>query len=200
MKHHPGEEILALFAGGDLDLLDRIGVALHIRRCRTCAQQLANHKAIRQDLRAGETVPPAELESLDWERLSDEMGANIRLGLEAAECVGRPAKHENPAAQWLRPVLLASGAFVLLAGAFFLNMPLDRVVRLWHMQREQGGTVLEATAAGIEVRQDGRAVITVRHPDRRQSREVSANLDGSLRASYVDEETEQVTIINVSGQ
>jgi hypothetical protein len=49
------------------------------------------------------------------------------------------------------------------------------------------------------MRRDGRPVITVRHPDRK-AHDVAANLDGSMSAGYVDDETGQVTIINVAGQ
>ena len=94
---------------------------------------------------------------------------------------------------------MAAGALALFAGAFVLNMPVDR---LWNRLavRDQSGLVLEATDAGLEMRRDGRAVISVRHPDRKTSHAVAANLDGSMSAGYVDDETGQVTIINVSGQ
>ena len=93
---------------------------------------------------------------------------------------------------------MTAGAFVLLTGAFLINMPLGRIAALWQ-SKDHSGLVLESTAAGIEMRRDGRAVISVRHPDRK-AHEVAANLDGSMSAGYVDDETGQVTIINVSGQ
>ena len=89
-------------------------------------------------------------------------------------------------------------ACALLAGAFLLNMPLDRIARLWQA-KDQSGLVLESTAAGIEMRRDGKRVISVRHAGQ-TSHAVAANLDGSMSAGYVDDDTGQVTIINVAGQ
>ena len=195
-SHHPVENILALYAGGDLDWADRLRVAFHVRGCGECERQVADLKAIRTSLAAGHSDPIP-----DWDRLSDEMTANIRLGISMAECVG-PARREpkfSLAGLFSKPaVLAAAGGLAVLAGGFMLNMPLDRISRLWHLT-DHSGLVLQSTDAGIEMRRDGQAVITVRHPNRK-THEVSANLGGSMSAGYVDDETGQVTIINVAGQ
>jgi anti-sigma factor RsiW len=194
---HPGEDTLALYAGGDLDWIERVRVALHVRGCNPCRQHVANYQEIRAGLKSvsGRHSDPLS----DWDRLSEEMAANIRLGISAAECVG-PAPRESRrfSSFFWRPPVMAAGAFALLTGAFLLNMPLDRIARIWQL-KDQTGLVLESTAAGIEMRRDGRPVITVRHPDRK-AHDVAANLDGSMSAGYVDDETGQVTIINVAGQ
>ena len=198
MSKHPAENMLALYAGGDLDFVERMRVAVHVRGCSGCGQQVANHKLLRADLQSvrDQTADPLG----DWDRLSDEMTANIRLGLSMAECVGpAPGNHQRQFTGFFwKPPVMASAALVLFATAFFVNMPLDRIQRLWQ-GRDHSGLVLESTSAGIEMRRDGRAVITVRHPDRK-SHAVAANLDGSMSAGYVDDETGQVTIINVAGQ
>jgi anti-sigma factor RsiW len=199
-KHHPGEDILALYAGGDLDWSERLRVALHVHGCTACGQQVANQRAIRADVASLRQTPAAAAAEIgDWDRLSEEMTANIRLGISAAECVG-PAKREpNPFGGFFwKPAVMAASAFVLLTGAFLLNMPLDRIERLWHL-RDHSGLVLESSASGIEMRRDGRALMSVRDPDRKSHR-VAANLDGSMSLGYVDDETGQVTIINVAGQ
>jgi len=193
---HPGESILALYAGGDLDFIERMRVALHVRGCGACQQHVANHELIRKDLasvREKHSDPFG-----DWDRLSEEMTANIRVGISAADCVGPvPRDSHRFAGFFWKPAVMAGAAFVL-AGAFLLNMPLDRVARLWQA-KDHSGLVLESTATGIEMRRDGRQVISVRHPGQK-SHDVAANLDGSMSAGYVDDETGQVTIINVAGQ
>ncbi len=197
MSKHPNEDILALYAGGDLDFVDRLRVAMHVRGCGDCRQQVADHRSIRTSMAS---IKERHADPLgDWDRISDEMTANIRLGISMSECVGSAKKRPNPFGGFFwKPVVMASGALVLLTGAFVLNMPLDRVSRLLHL-KDQSGLVLESTSGGIEMRRDGRAVITVRHPDH-NSHAVAANLDGSMSAGYVDDETGQVTIINVAGQ
>jgi hypothetical protein len=194
---HPGEDILALHSSGDLDFKDRLRVALHIRGCSTCREHVANHKSLQADLASLRATSSDPLG--DWDRLSEEMTANIRLGISAAECVGPASRRTSRFAGFFwNPAVMAAGAFALLTGAFLLNMPLDRIERLWHL-RDHSGLVLESTASGIEMRRDGRALISVHHPDRK-SHDVAANLDGSMSAGYVDDETGQVTIINVAGQ
>ena len=195
---HPNEDILALYAGGDLDLIERIPVALHVRGCDACREHIADHRAIRVDLQSVRERTSAPLG--DWDRLNDEMTANIRLGLSMAECVGpAPKSRTRPFAGFFwKPSVLATGAAVLFTAAFVLNMPVERIGKLLQL-RDHSGLVLESTANGIEMRRDGRAVISVRHPDRK-SHDVAANLDGSMSAGYVDDETGQVTIINVAGQ
>ena len=200
MSKHPNENILALCAGGDLDFIERMLVTLHVRRCGGCRERLASFKAIRNDLAS---VREKHSDPLgDWDRLSDEMTANIRLGISMAECAGlAPNPHSRVFDGFLaRPAVLATGgATLLFLGAFALNMPVGQI---WErvMLRDQTGLVLESTAAGIEMRRDGRRVISVHPPDRKASRAVAANLDGSMSAGYVDDETGQVTIINVAGQ
>ena len=195
---HPNEDILALYAGGDLDFIERVPVALHVRGCGRCRQVVADHRTIRVELKSVRERASAPLG--DWDRLNDEMTANIRLGLSMAECAVRaPKARSNPFGGFFwKPTVMATGAAMLFTGAFVLNMPVEKFAKLLQF-RDQSGLVLESTANGIEMRRDGRAVISVRHPDRK-SHDVAANLDGSMSAGYVDDETGQVTIINVAGQ
>ncbi len=60
------------------------------------------------------------------------------------------------------------------------------------------GTVLRATANGIELRQ-GEQTLTLLH-GRTQEVLYSAGAGGSMRARYVDADTGYVTINNVYGQ
>ena len=208
MRKHPNEEILALYAGRDLEWLERLPVSLHVRGCGACRDRVANFNAVCGDLAS---VREKHADPLgDWDRLSDEMTANIRLGLSMAECVGPVPQelHGRVFDGFLgRPAVLAfGGATLLFLGAFALNMPVEKI---WNRLtlRDQSGLVLESTAAGIEMRRDGYRIISV-HPfpvpsavaGRKQSQAVAANLDGSMSAGYVDDETGQVTIINVAGQ
>lgn len=197
MSKHLSEDILALYAGGDLDLFEHVRGSLHVRGCGQCGQRVENYRSIRRDLAS---VREKHADPLgDWDRLADEMTANIRLGISMAECVGS-AREERAPSWFAQPAVLAvSGATLLFLGAFALNMP---IAQIWNRinVRDQSGLVLESSAAGIEMRRDGRAIISVHPADRRPSHIVAANLDGSMSAGYVDDETGQVTIINVAGQ
>jgi hypothetical protein len=229
---HPRDQQLALYSGGDLEFLERIRVGLHLRGCAACRNGVQSHASLREAL-PKLSSDPAFLQGqiANWDRLSDEMTANIRLGLSAAECIG-PSKEERRAArraaQWLpdflsggalsgsswfgtswKPALAGFGLCALSVGAFWFNTPPEQkhtLARAWDAMTHGGvplgerGVVLEATQAGLEMKQDGRSLITVRHPERKPA-SVSASLGGSIRAGYVDDETGQVTYTNVySGQ
>ena len=200
MKKHPNEGILALYAGGDLEFIERLRVSLHVRGCGECRRRVANFETMRTDLAS---IREKHADPLgDWDRLADEMTANIRLGISMAQCVGPAPEERLPSygGFWGRPAVLATaGAATLFIGAFFINMPVERI---WNRltAKPQLGLVLEATSGGLEMRRDGMRVMSVHAPDRQASKMVAANLDGSMSANYVDDDTGQVTIINVAGQ
>jgi hypothetical protein len=216
MKDHPLDSQLALFAGGDLEFLERFQVRWHVRGCARCRNAVASHRNLREILAT--PAGDADLLPSNWDRLSEEMTANIRLGLSAAECIG-PSRQERakqaPVAggrleliprSWI-PALAGFGLCLISAGAFWLNTPAEQkrtLARAWDAMTHGGvpqnerGLVLEASQIGLEMKQDGRALITVRNP---RPATMSASLEGSIRAGYVDDETGQVTYTNVySGQ
>jgi hypothetical protein len=150
------------------------------------------------------------------------MTANVHVGLAAGECVAprsRRAAHwgwKNPVtgasgwpAAW-RPAALIAGLVVLVSAAWWLNMPpsdaqaLNRVMHgIAHGGRrsvlaEDPGPVVEATAAGVELRENGAALQVSQsglHP-----LTVSVSVQGSASAHYIDTDTGQVTITSVYAQ
>ncbi len=190
---HPCETSLALYAGGELGLFARWRVGRHLDACPECRRLAAQFQAAREELGSRRRELPA---GVRWDRLSAEMTANIHVGLAAGECVDPPATRRlSP--QWHRAVILAPVAVPLVAVL---------VVALWfvrprpHAVQPQwvDGTVIQATAEGIELRQ-GNGMLSLRHPG---AGEVSyaVSPQGTVRARYVDPETGQVTIHNVYAQ
>jgi hypothetical protein len=155
-------------------------------------------------------------EGVDWARLSAEMTANIRVGLEAGECVNprgrsRKAMARSIPERW-RPVALASAVAamltVMLAGAWWLNVPaqdtqaLNRAMHsIWHgraAMSDERGAVIEASPEGIELRKNGGAMGVSQDAARLMT--VSLSTQGSASAHYVDQDTGQVTITSVYAQ
>lgn len=212
MKRHVKETDLALYASGDLSLWQRAAVHLHVRRCEQCREVVHEFRADARVLRDASAGLP---DGVDWARLSAEMTANIRVGLEAGECVAprksRKSRSISIPAAW-RPVALASGVAamltVLLAGAWWLNVPaqdtqaLNRAMHsVWHgrsAMSDERGAVIEASPDGIELRKDGGALGVSQDAARLLT--VSVSTQGSASAHYVDQDTGQVTITSVYAQ
>jgi hypothetical protein len=133
---------------------------------------------------------------VNWDRLAAEITANIHLGLAAGECVGAPAAR-IPRPGWHRAVILAPVAvplLVLLVAGLWFARPRPQVSAPQWVE----GTVIQATAEGIELRRGDR-MLSLRHPGAGDVT-YAVNAQGTVRARYVDEETGQVTIHNVYAQ
>jgi hypothetical protein len=99
MKHPEAQE-LALFVSRDLSVWRNFAVRRHVAACAHCRREavlLGNaSSAFASEVDA---IPGG---AAAWDRLAAEMRANIRLGLEAGECVGEAMVSEPEEAA--RPV------------------------------------------------------------------------------------------------
>jgi hypothetical protein len=148
---------------------------------------------------------------VSWDRLASEMAANIRVGLAAGECVAprRPAR-AYPAAWRIATTLAALSA--LLVFAWWLNVPPSETVALKGAMKkvahalpwpgtgmlEDRGPLVEVSAAGIQLRENGGVLGMSQGVARPVS--VTLSVQGSARARYVDADTGQVTITGVYAQ
>jgi len=179
---HPSETLLALYAGGECGLLQRLRVRLHLRSCESCRAEVESFGDSRDWFQAAASEVP---NNVDWERLSGEMRANIHVGLAAGEAVASPAPERHPLG-WRAAAALASVAVVVIGG-WWLHIP--------HTANAPDDVVLAATPAGIELKDEGGA-LTMLHSDAEMA-VVSVSAEGSMTARFVDEETGQVTINHV---
>jgi anti-sigma factor ChrR (cupin superfamily) len=212
MNPHVRETDLALYASGDVSLWQRAAIHLHVRQCERCREVVSEFRADARALRDASAGLP---DGVDWARLSAEMTANIRVGLEAGECVAprrlRRAMPSSIPERW-RPVALASAVAamltVMLAGAWWLNVPaqdtqaLNRAMHsIWHgrsAMSDERSTVIEASSEGIELRKNGGALGVTQDAARLMT--VSVSTQGSASAHYVNQDTGQVTITSVYAQ
>jgi Putative zinc-finger len=208
MRHLPQSE-LALYAGGDLSPWRRTIVRAHLTSCAGCRGWVTAYRTDRESLRPLATAMPA---GVNWDRLAVEMSANIRVGLEAGECVTPRIRKPALATGW-RVAAVAAGIIVLLVSAWWLNMPraesiaLGRVVqkiaqaRPWKggiLALEDRGPLLEISAAGIQLQQNGGTLGMSQGKERPVT--VTLSVQGSARARYIDADTGQVTITGVYAQ
>lgn len=206
---HTAESDVALYAMGDLPLWRGAVVRLHVSRCAACQDRVAAYRTDRQAVRELAMDVPA---GVNWDRLAAEMSANVRVGLEAGECVAPRIRKPALAAGW-RVAMVAAGVTALLVSAWWLNMPraenvaLGRVVkkiaqaRPWQggiLALEDNGPLVEVSAAGIQVQQNGGTLGMSQGKDRPVT--VTLSVQGSARARYIDADTGQVTITGVYAQ
>lgn len=190
---HPSENQLALFAGSELSLLERWIIKRHVSGCPAC-------ETIVQDYREVDAVLREELnripERLNWDRLAAEMAANIHVGVAAGECVA-PVIRKAEGFGW-RSAAALGAASVLIIGAWFLNVPPN------YKQASRPGVVrsigpdvtLQATEVSIELRKNGSQLVLM-HPNGNEGTALYGSAPGSLRVSFVDKDTGQVTINRV---
>lgn len=206
---HPVESEIALYSAGDLPLWRGAVVRLHVSGCATCQDRIGAYRTDRLSVRELAVDMPT---GVNWDRLAAEMSANVRVGLEAGECVAPRVRKPALAAGW-RVALVAAGVTVLLVSAWWLNMPraesvaLGRVVkkiaqaRPWQggiLAVEDGGPLVEVSAAGIQVQQNGGTLGMSQGKERPVT--VTLSVQGSARARYIDADTGQVTITGVYAQ
>jgi hypothetical protein len=146
---------------------------------------------------------------VDWDQLAAEMTANIRVGLAAGECV-TPRERKIATISW-RPAAIAAGLVVLMAGAWWLNIPrtdTEAIGRALHNMATGGraglpstdrdadrGPVVEASSSGVELLENGGRLGI--EQSGLQPVMFSVSAQGSASARYVDQDTGQVTITAV---
>ena len=183
MMKHPSEANLALFAGGELGRLRRWRIERHVTACAECRRDISEFSALR-----AETTALAKLPEIAWNAVAVEMKANIRLGLEAGECVTpRAARHFifSP-----RAIAACVSLVALLVASVFLERPAPRVV-------EASGVVLETSGSGIQVSEGQQGIMLLNSGAQDVNYLATGN---TMRARYVDNETGYVTINNVYAQ
>jgi hypothetical protein len=189
--NHPGDNDLALLAGGEAGRVQRFLLDRHVRACPECREKIAEYRELRAGLAA------LELPDLNWNFLAADMRANIRLGLEAGACV----RGTQVLRGWHPRITVAFASLVLLAGAgFFLRDPLflhDRPLRSQPNAAvsDAAAPSLQLTGSGVEFRTGKNSLTLLNHHGNATNQTVSAR--GDIGARYIDGETGSVTINNV---
>jgi hypothetical protein len=184
-SNHPSETDLALLAGGELNWLQRFRIEGHVSRCGDCRDVVASFGELRSAIH--EYTPS---ETFDWDRISADMRANIRVGLDAGECV-----REIPASvvrRWKPQLAIGMAGVLLLAGAgVFLRsqLPHDTLPAAMH------AAVLESTGSGVQVRSGSGSMTLTNDGDVTGDQTITSQ--GAIRTSYVDGTTGTVTVNSV---
>jgi len=183
---HPNQATLALHAGGDLGPFRTWLTARHLARCAECREEVAGYSEMR------ELLPElAELPEISWNRMAAEIQANVRLGLEAGECV-RSADlplHRAPLTGW-RAVVAVASVIVLVAGCLVLERPAPQPARI-------AQTAVESAQDGIQLQAGDDRMLGLMNGGA-QKAVYQFGAQGSIGARYTDPVTGSVTINTVS--
>jgi hypothetical protein len=188
---HPNQATLALHAGGDLGAASCWMTARHVSKCEKCREELMAF----QDLR--DALPElADIPEISWDKLAAEMKANIRLGLEAGECVRQvETRLYGP----LPGNSLLSGPRAVVAFAAVIVLALASVVLEHSISAvPDEGIVSQSTGQGIQVDQRGQGMSLMNRGAENVTFALSA--EGSAGARYTDPETHIMTVNSIDGQ
>jgi hypothetical protein len=176
---------LALHAGGDLGPFRRWWTARHVARCAECREEIAGFAEMRDML-----PELAELPEISWNRMAAEIKANVRLGLEAGECVRSteiPLRRAS-ATGW-RAVVAFASVMVLVGGCLVLEHPAPQPV---HMAE----SAVQSTSNGIQWQAGDDRMLGLMNGGA-QKAVYTLDAQGSMGARYIDPETGSVTINTV---
>jgi hypothetical protein len=195
---HLSEIDLALLAGDDAGRMRRFSLEGHVRQCAECQERVDEFRSLRADVA---TVADADMPDLDWGGLAAEMRANIRLGLEAGECVRETHGFGNRIfGGWSLGLSAAFACLALLAGASFFMRDARSFPAHPSPTPSQVGISsseplpsLESTNAGVGLRSGSKSFTLLNHDGAVASQTVSAQ--GAVRSRFVD--AGAVTINNV---
>lgn len=182
---HPSESTWALYAGGDLGFFAKWRAERHLAGCPACRAEVADFAAMRQIL-----PDLSEIPEIPWNRMAAEMKANIRLGLAAGECVRTSdvPLRETPLFTGARAVVALASVVALMAAGIVLERP-GPVVAV------DEGTEVQRTANGIQYRK-GEQTLRLMNTGA-ESVTYSVDVQGGVKARYVDPKTFVMTINNV---
>ena len=188
---HPNQATLALHAGGDLGPWARWRTERHLSHCPQCREEIAAFDDLRQALPS-----LAETPEIPWNRLAAEMKANIRLGLEAGECV-RTSEPLYPARFFhgARPLVALASVMALLVVGMAIERPVPTTIPV---SAKDSGIVVQTTADGIQVREGGQSLGLLNSSAMKESVTYKVGAQGSLEARYVDSTTGHVMVNKVN--
>jgi hypothetical protein len=189
---HPSESILALYATGDLNWVRRAMTTRHLAECGACQASTVEYSELRAGVRDFPKLPA----NLQWQRLAAEMSANIRLGIEAGECVSprrqsRPPVRFGDALIWKKVGIVGAGVCAAAGFAFMLAHPPSLA------GPPVTGTVLEASETGLQVSEGRHTLRLLNTSGSEVTRTVGAR--GEVGARYLDADG-YVTVSQVYGQ
>lgn len=175
---HPKQATLALHAGGDLGVFARWRTERHLAACAQCRDEVAEFGAMRRTM-----ADLLEMPELPWNRIAEEMRANIRLGLAAGECV-RPVEKAGWMpwrAGWRVAVAMASITALAVTG-----LMLERPRPLLEQPDENAGALTAPDGIGSQ---------TMRLMYRgAEGVQLSFSAEGSEQAQYTSPVTGYMTV------
>ena len=193
MRHFSDHEA-ALAASFDLPFLLKLQSQAHCLVCPACRTRVEAFRSDRS--RVDLAVDGFELpRAIKWDQLEAEMLGNIRLGLDVdAIHEGSRQKAEERFIPWRAAVAIAALTVIVMTG-WFLTGPGSRPAISAVAQVSSGGMLLRGDENGVGVENRGSGMI-LRNVAARSNR-IEVGLEGSVRSSVVDQDSDQVTVSQI---
>jgi hypothetical protein len=184
---HPDSSTLALHAGGDLGWFAAWNTSRHVTGCEECREEVAAYQGIRESLPALNQLP-----NLPWNRMAEEMRANIHLGLSAGECVREVEEVERPVPLFagFRAALATAVVAALLVAGLVLERPTPSIM-------SASVPVVQVTGDGVERRAGNQGFALMHEGVKVDNVTYSVGAQGTMGASFVDPQNNLVTMTKV---
>ncbi len=194
---HVSEHNLALASRSELPLPLRLAVDALCLVCPSCRARRAAYRADAARVRTAVdsfTLPRAT----SWPDLEREMFGNIRVGLDVSSLYEAPAPAPaTPAIRWRAAVAVAALSAIVMTGWFLSgpgSRPYLRSLPGPVAQVESGPLRLTGGREGVSVETQGAGLI-LRNAS--ASARFEVGLEGSVRASVVDQDSGQLTVSQI---
>lgn len=197
---HLSETELALASRGDLPVWAQFRAQSHSLICPDCRRRLDLYRQDRARVRAA--VDAFELpRAMKLDEIENEMYANIRLGLEVSairQDFGRREETDSSPISWRAMAAVGALSVIVTTGWFLAGPDTKQYMRpmpaaVAHVR--SGAVLLRGDESGIGVENRGVGLFfrNVSSPSAR----FEVGLEGSLRTSTIDKDSDQVTVSQI---
>lgn len=186
---HPADRELSAYACGEANWWERWRLDRHLRSCENCVARVCDYQMDQAAIREN---APEEISPAAWSVLEREMRANILVGVSAGKAVRTP-DWVAPPLGWKGMATIGVLSAVVITG-WLMRDPRQMVAQILRgqyadveLERTDQGLKMTAGERGIELldTSGGSTVVTYSKPR-------------AMQASFVDQESGQVTITNVA--
>jgi hypothetical protein len=189
---HPSLEDLASFAGGEVSWLRKHLVSRHLSRCPGCEAKVLEFQYDKASL--WDAKP--DISDFEWMELEEQIRANVLVGL-AAGAVVRPEPVHDVRLGW-RGAWAVGAVCILVVSGWLMRDPRQMGSTILQALKGNSGNpaILATEGDAVGWTSNGNRILLVKPEN--SSAVLTVSGASAVQSSYVDEESNQITITQVA--